>query len=138
MQILPFRASALTFILMLVAVTLTQTSCGIKVPMDAQTSIATLANSLPVFMGKATGELTPVLAKEGEDILASITGTAKTLKGGKTDKMSNMLTSLAASKVKPFITMWKKKGKLDQKAIDTASKGVETAFAAIKKAGKLK
>ena len=125
--------------LMLAAtIAFTTVSCGMKVPADVKTTIGSLSNDLPVFMGKASGQLTPELQTEGDNILASITSAVAATKGGKTAKLSSMLNSLASSKLKPFMTMWKKKGKLDQKTIDSQVQGVQTMLASIKKTAKLK
>lgn len=138
MNFLHIKASVLTLLLLLASVSVTNTGCGVKLPTDVQSSIGTLSKALPLLMGKATGAFTPELGKEADGLLAMITTASKMTSGGKTDKVSGLISSLGSSKVLPFINLWKQKGKLDQSTVTTAISGVNSALSAIKKAGRIK
>lgn len=131
-------SKSLPMFLLVASIALTTTSCGVKIPADVKTTIGSLGNDLPVFMGKATGQLTPELQTEGDNILAAINAAVAATKGGKTASLSSLLNTLGAGKFKPFMTMWKKKGKLDQKTVDAQTKGVMAAFEAVRKKAKVK
>lgn len=139
MQTLPFKSSIFTLVLMLFSVSMVNVSCGVKLPTDVQSTIGTISKALPLLMNKATtSSFSPEIAKEADGLLSMITNAANLTKGGKTDKVSGLISGLGANKVKPFIDMWKSKGKLDANTVSTAVKGVNSALSSIKKAGKIK
>jgi hypothetical protein len=130
------KPAGITLVFLLLCVSIGNESCGTKLPSATESAINSLSGTIPAWMRKATGVLTPELSKQADSILAAISTAAQLSKGGSTNNISVLLTSLGATKVKPFLDLWKNKGKLDQTTITNAIKGVNSTIVAIKKAAK--
>lgn len=132
------KVSSLTLVLMLACVTFTNQSCGVKLPSEVTSIVGNLSSQLPKFMSQATDLFGPKYADQAKSILDMITQGANLTKGGKTQEISDMFTNLGKNNVDPFLENWKNKGKLSSSEISTATKEVNVALGAIKKAGNIK
>ena len=131
------KPSLLTLFFLLCFTVLTNESCSVALPLNVQDTISKLSTSLPNLMNKAKGPLTPELSQQANLILASITEAAKITKGGKTNRISGLISNLGTGKVKPFIDEWRQKGTLGQTRINKAVDGVRSSIKSIKRAAGL-
>ena len=132
------KVSTLTFALLLSCVTFTNQSCGVKLPSEVTSIVGNLSTQLPKFMSQATDMFGPKYADQAKSILDMIAQGAKLTSGKKTQEISDMFTGLGKNNVEPFLENWKNKGKLSSTEIADATKGVNSALGAIKKAGNIK
>ena len=136
MTFLQFKPSILTLVFLLTFVSVSNQSCSAVIPAAAQSTINTLASTLPAYMNKARGVLTPELARQGDNILAIISEAAKLTQGGSSAKVSHLLNTLGITQLKPFLDLWKRKGSLDQATITSAIQGVSKTMDSLRKAVK--
>lgn len=136
MKFLQLKPSVLTLAFLLAFVSVTNQSCGVTIPATAKSTINTLASTLPLFMGKAKGVLTPELSKQADNILSMITEAAKLTNSSGSTRIASLLNTLGLQQFKPFLDMWKNKGSLDQNSINTAVTGVNKTIGALKRAVK--
>ena len=132
---------ALLFILILAlpGISITNQSCGsAKLPSEVNAIVSDLSAQLPRFMSQATGAFTPQIAEQAQQILKMISKAAE-LAGGKkkTQGVSDLFTNLGKNNLEPFLENWKNKGRLSSSEISAATKDVNVALQAIKKAGNI-
>lgn len=134
------KVSTLTFVLLLSSVTMTNQSCGVKLPSEVTSIVGNLSSQLPKFMSQATDMFGPKYADQAKSILDMISQGASLTSGGnkKTKAISDMFTGLGKNNVEPFLENWKNKGKLSSTEIAAATKETTTALNALKKAGNIK
>ncbi len=132
------KVSTLTFVLLLSSVTMTNQSCGVKLPSEVTSIIGNLSSQLPKFMSQATDMFGPKYADQAKSILDMISQGASLTSGGKTKEISDMFTGLGKNNVEPFLENWKNKGKLSSTEIATATKETNAALGTLKKAANIK
>ena len=134
MRIFQFKPSVLTLVFLLAFVSVSNQACSVAIPAAAESTINTLASTLPAFMSKANGVLTPEMSRQADAILVMIKDAARLTQGGSTGKISNLLNTLGSTQFKPFVDLWKRKGSLDQPTITAAIQGVRTTLDKLRKA----
>ena len=134
MKFLQFKPSLLTLTFLLAFVSVSNQSCGVTIPATAQSTINTIASTLPLFMNNATGVLTPELSRQADNILSMITEAASLTKSSGSTRVSNLLNMLGMNQFKPFMDNWKNKGSLDQNTVSSAVQGVTKTIDALKRA----
>ena len=132
------KVSGLILVLMFASVTFVNQSCGMKMPSEVTSIVGNLSSQLPKFMSQATDLFGPKYADQAKGILDMINQGAMLTKGGKTQQVSDLFTSLGKDNVEPFVENWKNKGKLSAGEISTATKDAQSALGEIKKIGKIK
>jgi hypothetical protein len=132
------KVTTLTIVLLFSCITLTNQSCGMKLPSEVTGIVGNLSSQLPKFMSQATDLFGPKYADQAKGILDMISQGANLTKGGKTQEVSDMFGKLGKDNVEPFLESWKSKGKLSSSEIASATKGTNEALGAIKKVGKIK
>jgi hypothetical protein len=136
---IPGKTLLFTIILILSGESLAYQSCGsAKLPSEVNTIVNDLGTRLPGFMNQASSAFTPQIGEQAKTILDMISKAADLTDGKKKTKdISDLFTNLGKNNLEPFLENWKNKGKLSSSEIASATKDVNVALQAIKKAGSL-
>lgn len=135
---IPGKALLPAIILFLSSVSFVNQSCGsAKLPSEVSTIVYDLGVRLPGFISQANGAFTPQMSEQAKNILDMISKAAKLTGGKKTQDISDLFTNLGKNNLEPFLENWKNKGKLSSSEISLATKDVNAALQAIKKAGSI-